>query len=304
MNITSVLRNTGLQVRHSFFEDGVAIAADGNVTYTVTKADGTTLTSGTATHVTSPHYYKFDLAPQASLNLLTVAWTGVFSGLTQVQTDQIEVVGGYYVTLSELRALPGLADTTAYPNDTLIELRREFEDIAERYCRVAFVPRFARQRVVGNGRTSLLLPSLPNGVVPVLRRNLDGTPAIYTASATDTTGTVTAFTLTNWSVTDFGQIVTDGDTLTLSTYGAANIVFEYEHGLDSPPGQIVKAGKDYIAAKAIENAQRIGRDVLSRTDPSGFTERWSTPDWDANRPTGYLDVDRALNSIGRIPTVV
>lgn len=278
----SVLRNTGIQIRHTFYEDGVAIAADGSVTYTVVKADGTTLTSGTATHVASPSdYYKFDLAPQANLNLLTITWSGVFGGLTQSQTDQVEIVGGIYCTLAELRALPGLSNATTFPDATLLELRREFEDIAERWCGVAFVPRFARETYVAVNCPILL--------------NRPQARTVLAASSTDSAGAVTTYTTTAWRVSPVSMILTLD-----AVYG--DVTVEYEHGLDAPPPQIARASKIYVRNRALQDAKSVGRDVLRQVDENGFQIQFSTPDWDAGRPTGLLEVDAALNSVGRIPT--
>jgi hypothetical protein len=124
---------------------------------------------------------------------------------------------------------------------------------------------------------------------------------ILAATATDPGGTVTPFTTTGWQVTPSGGVYTNGTALTRSQYGATNLTFSYEHGYDRPPPQIARACKLWVRSQLLSDKTGFGRDVLSETDGQGFSIRYSTPDWDAGRPTGIFDVDRALNSVGRTP---
>lgn len=285
----TVVRNSGEQLVHTFYVDGVSTPADGAVTIGITKADGTALVAaGTATTHGTLGAYSYILAPQASLNLLTATWTGAFGGVVMSQQDQIELVGNVYVSLSELATMDGLSTT---PVATLAKWRRVFEEKAESYCGVAFVPRYARQTAVGNGLTSILLPTIGN-VTPRLR-------TLLSASAVDTAGVATPFTLTNWRFTDYGQITSDGDVFTRSVNGERNLIFEHEHGLDAPPFDIAQACSEFVAAKVLQSTNRHARDLLSETNPSGISQHWSTPDPDAGRPTGLLDCDAALNNYGR-----
>lgn len=276
-----VVRGNQASVSHTF-----AAAATGNVTYTVTKADGTTLTSGTAT---GSNPYTFTLAAQTALNLLTVTWTATIGGLTTVEMDQVEIGGGVYVPLADLRALPGLLNTGTYPDSTLLALRREFEDIAEWYVGVAFVPRYARETYAGGNSTILLRHPNPR--------------ALLSVTSTDSGGAVTTYTTTNWRLAASGMLSTEGTYLPCPSYGEQNVTVEYEHGMDTPPPQIVHGCKVFVRNRALQDARSVGRDVLREVNDNGFQIQYSTPDWNAGRPTGLFEVDAALNSVGRYPSV-
>lgn len=141
-----VLRNTAATVTVTFYNGSSPVDADADPTVVVKRADGTTLLSTTATNEPDPGVYSVIIPAQSSLNILTLVWTGEFDG-TEVSIESIvEIVGGFYFSIAELRNYDSaLANTTKYPNTALIEARNlvesEFEDICER----AFVPRFHRE---------------------------------------------------------------------------------------------------------------------------------------------------------------
>lgn len=288
----TVLRNTPRTLTHTFAVDGSGTnPSPDSATVAITKADGTTLVADTSATEAGTGAFSYILPTQALLNLLTATWTAAFGAYTVIETDQVEIVGGVYVPLSELRAMPGLEDTDDFSNDKLAHTRRQFEELAEEYTGVAWVPRFAREKVAGQGGTSLLLPHIrPRSVL--------------SASSTDTSGTVTTFTVTNWQVLDHGLLVTDGDSLTASSYGERNLIFEYEHGHDSPPESLRDACRMWVQSKLLRDRSQVSRRVISETDPAGFTQRFSTVDWKAGRPTGIEDVDQILNSLGRAAPMV
>lgn len=274
------------------------VAADGETptdcdttpTVTVTRDDGTVLDVPTvdAADTGDGEYNALLLASKHTtrVDLLTLTWTGEVGSKTQVYGQEVEVVGAHIVTLNELRSLPGLESSAKVSSDLLRELRDEFTDRAEDYCGTSFVPRYRRDVIKGSGSVNLLLS-----------RTFPTT--ILSASSTDTSGTVTAFTVTNWDPQDSGLLVTDGDAFTSTTYGERNLSVAYEYGLTSCPPAIKRACKDYVRAKALEQGSRVGRDLIRETSPDGFSQQWSTPDPAAGRPTGLLDVDAALNSFGR-----
>ncbi len=63
-----------------------------------------------------------------------------------------------------------------------------------------------------------------------------------------------------------------------------------------PPETILDACAEYVAAVSRSRSAGSTRDVIAQTFDGGLT-RYSTPDWGAGRPTGYLEVDRLLNSL-------
>jgi hypothetical protein len=271
--LIELLRNSGAELRHRFYADGVAIAADGDVTYAVTGATGTVLAAGTADHVTD--YYRFTLDPLSSLNRLTVTWTGTFGGIVQSQDDQVEIVGGVYVPLAELKAMVHLPGATT--NDQLLQVRRDFEDLAEAYCRrVALIPRFELETIDGNNKTHVQLGRLyPIKVVSV---SVDG------HAVTDLSG---------YKVYDHGRL----ENLTAGFSRGSAITVGYEHGVSVRPAGLARITKLWVRQQLQTDATGYARDVLSQNDRDGFATRYSTPDWNAGRPTGMFDVDRTLNAI-------
>lgn len=72
----------------------------------------------------------------------------------------------------------------------------------------------------------------------------------------------------------------------------------------SPPETILDACAEYVVSVLRGRSSGTSRDVIAQTFDGGMT-RYSTPDWGAGRPTGYLEVDRLLNSLPdyRVPGI-
>lgn len=149
MNVERVLRNTAATVSVTFSNGSTNVEADGTVTVVAKRADGTTLLSTNATNDPAVGVYKVVIPPQASLNFFTLTWTGVFTGTTISIETYVEVVGGFYFSISELRAADtALANTSRFPDAALIDARQDVETEFEEICNRAFVPRFAREYVI------------------------------------------------------------------------------------------------------------------------------------------------------------
>jgi hypothetical protein len=228
---TRVLRDSGALLSHSFYADEVATAADGTVAVEITRADGTVLASGNATLVAGPPpSYTFPLPAQDDLDDLDVRWSGTFSGLSQAQLDQVEIVGGFFFSGVEGRAAdPAFADQATYPAAALRQCRHEVEETIESVIqaalgkRVAFVPRFRRAVLSGTGLDAVELPDY----------------FVRTVRSVTITGE-TAFTVAELAdlVAESGRL---SSTLRTWTSGRRNVVVAYEHGLDGPPPQIRRA---------------------------------------------------------------
>lgn len=80
-----------------------------------------------------------------------------------------------YFSLSELRALPQMSDTSRYPDDRLVAARDYVEALIERVCRTSFIARTKTATVTNpyGGSSSLLM--LPDSwVLSVTSGTLDG----------------------------------------------------------------------------------------------------------------------------------
>jgi hypothetical protein len=138
-----VLRNTAATVSVTFYNGSSAAEADGTVTVVAKKVDGSTLFSTNATNDPAVGVYTVVIPSQVNLNVLTLTWTGTFTG-TQVSIEtQVEIVGGFYFSIGELRGYEKqFTNTDKYPDDALVRARDEVEAEFEDICKRAFVPRF------------------------------------------------------------------------------------------------------------------------------------------------------------------
>lgn len=147
----------------------------------------------------------------------------------------------------------------------IVRLVAKFEDIAERYIGQAFREReFTYTGTPVDG--VLRLP-----YVEVTACTLDGT-AVAAADLDVAAGTV-------------------------STWGCSRVTAAGTHGVAAPPEILLGACAVYCERMiAVDNSGQT-RDTLSRVFEGGISERYSTPNWDEGRPTGFLQVDADLDSI-------
>ncbi len=181
-----------------------------------------------------------------------------------------------YLTPALIRArCPDLANTDLYPDEVLSRYESVFEGIAERARGVAFTTRTATETVT-----------------------LDGEQILHTKwpeiqSVTSVTVTLFGSTVTlNLSRI---QVQSTGDIdLGAAFTGLATVI--YVHGIDPAPDPILDADAEYVRSRAISGKAGTIRDVIAQAFDGGTT-RYSTPDWDAGRYTGLLDVDALINSV-------
>lgn len=144
-----VLRNTAATISVTFYSGSSPVEADGVVTVVAKRADGTTLLSTNATNSPSVGVYSVVIPAQANLNYLTLTWTGSFTGTPVSIVSQVEIVGGFYFSIGELRAYEStFANTVKYTDEMLAEARDNVEAEFEDICHRAFVPRFWRETSV------------------------------------------------------------------------------------------------------------------------------------------------------------
>jgi hypothetical protein len=273
----NILRNTAANRQVTFEADGEPINADGSVEVTVTKADGSALAgSPFASTALGNGVYQYQLAGQASLNRLTEVWSGLFGGLAQSIQTEVEIVGGYYVPLGGVLAMPDMVGTSIA---SIVDAREWFESKVERYVGVAFVPRFARVALRGNGRPSLGLPHFP-------------------IRAVNSVGYYSGATLTPFTVGELADIVLPSETgflarRTLGMWPTADMILEIEHGLAAPPAELIDAALVAISDKLRRDqtpASRAGRVYAVQTEV-GVERRTRTG---PGHPFGIDDVDEVV----------
>lgn len=292
-----VQRTAATTLQHVFYAPGTETLTDptGTPTYAVTAADGTSVASGNATVVgAGTGRLTAPLAGQASLGLLTVAWTAIVAGATVVEYDTVEIVGGFLFTIPEGRASDvSLADTSEYTYEILDWARAATEFEVEQICDVAFVTRYAYVVLDGTGTSQLVLRHPDEG-----RSVRDVTAVRAVSMATEVDTTFTAFTVAE--LADLA-VARDG-TLRRSSWdvftaGWSNVRIGYEYGQAAPiPRDLKDAALTRFRTWANVRRSGIPDRTMSYTTVDGSTYRMSLPGAYA---TGIPDVDAVYSRYSR-----
>jgi hypothetical protein len=178
-----------------------------------------------------------------------------------------------YLTPTQVRSrIPALSNQTTYTDLELTNLVSEFEDIAERYLQTAFVTRTATAEKIVRPNKWVQLANRP--VISVSAFTVDGVA-----------GTLSELTVENATGLIYGP----------AWYGADVLTVTYTYGLATTPEPLLRACAEYCRSVAFADRSGQSRDVIAQSFDGSMT-RYSTPDWTRGRPTGYLEVDRLLNS--------
>lgn len=274
MDVERVTRGTPATLTATFRTGEIPADADGIVTVTIVKADGTAFASGEATHSGVPDSgtYSFNIVGSPTLNVLAATWAGDINGAAATVTTSVEVVGGTYFTISELRAVDTvLADETKYPLSALQETRAEVETEFERICNRAFVPRFARETVTGEGTDTIRLRKYE----PLSILTIDGVVADDSLFESDGYRALSYIARTTWS-------------------GRTRYVLEYEYGTPNVPIDIKNAALRRARGKLVSGRSRIDERATVMSIPDFGTFNLSTPG-KGGAYTGIPDIDLVLN---------
>lgn len=268
---TRVVRGQSAKLSASFLSGEDALTLDGAVSVTITTAAGTLLESGTATAAPAvgTGVFTYDLGPQADVGHLSVVWAAQASGESvQVETE-VDIVGGRYFTLAELRGQSGLDDLAIFPTWLLEASRTAVEDLIHQVTGVAWCPAFARETHDGSGNSTLLLRRLyPRAILS----------ATVGGSAIDTSAI---------------EVYSDGEVYNASGWGLARrgVVLEYEHGRTNPPADLRRAALRLGRVTVLDFKSRIPeRAVQMSTEAGSFNLSVAGE----KRPTGYPEIDAIL----------
>lgn len=261
--------------------DGTAATPAGTVTVDVARADGTALVTAGATSgaTDAPRTYALSAALNDRLDYLTATWK--VAG-TAVATTAIEVVGGYYASIAQIRASHAtLVNMTKYPDAVVLAARWAVEDEFERITDRAFVPRYWQGRRSGSGGDALVLPHWQLRQVRLLRFYTDG--ATYTSASSTELAAIPASP-------EGVAVRTDGNVFDA---GCANVLVGYEHGTDRPPADILRAFYTRVRAVLNDPNSGIPDRATTYTPTGGGTFALATPgsSW---FETGIPDVDAVL----------
>ena len=156
---------------------------------------------------------------------------------------------------------------TSSDNDAVTALIPQFEALAERYLGTAYIP-----------RTGTYTGTPYNGILELPHVNIRSITSVVNLAG----AAVTYDTL--WKARG-----------ALAVSSHEQVVCTYRHGFDAPTARLVSACNRWIERMIVVERTATSRDTLSQSFEGGTT-RYSTPDWNAGRPTGFLQIDADLNS--------
>ena len=220
---------------------------------------------GTTTAVTGRYVATLPAYPMP--DILTVAWVGTVDAATVTLTDTVRVVGSHYATVPEITGSANLVNKPLVSHARVAELRDAFASIASEYIGESMTLEYDVATV--NPCRSLLLPHPACTLVTV-------------ADADD------ADVLIDWTVNGIGLLRSETST------SNAPYSFAYDHGWNQPD-RLRQACVEWVSSVIMRTDGGSARDVIWQAPDGGA--RYSTPDWDAGRPTGMLDVDNVLNEL-------
>ena len=277
MSLVRVLKEAAIELVHTFYVNEAPTSASGPVTVAVKRLDGTAVVSGSAT-LEETGVYSYVVPGYADLDTHTVDWTGEFGGSSTSVRDVLEIVGAHYFTIPEVRGIKPPLNPLSYSLSELTWRRIQVEQECERITGTAFVPRFTRLQLNGNGTSKLVIPDInPRAVRAVLIGSRAGaTKVALGASSLAAIAPVAGGVL----VRDDGQIW---------PMGYANIIVEYEYGRDFPPEDLRFASMRRLRSLLTASSSAIPDRTLSFTQPDGGVYRLTVP---TARQTG-IQIGRA-----------
>ena len=267
-----LLTNTSNTVSMTFYVAGVAIDVVSPSITVYRKLDNTVLVATVETVHVDIGEYEYVLAPQTVVDSLYAVWTGTVDGVLIAVRQELEIVENFLFDVEQARIFgeKDLASLTTFPSSKIADDRWKITQEFTRYLRASPIRRFAYERHDGNGKPQIYLDH--SRVNSLIRVTVDGVSQI----------------LDDLNVYEDGLVRSE---TIVFTSGQRNILFEYNHGMESVPGEIQRAGLLYVTARVAGN-EALDR-VITHTDETG-TYRLST----ANRydkPTGYPYIDAILN---------
>lgn len=246
---------------------GVPVTPSAEPTVAVSRYDGTVLAPPDVTAaegLAGRYYAALTPAHTDQLDLLTLEWTATVEANTVKQRQIVYVCGDILVTAARLYSEPDMATK---PPWLLAEVTDELTDYCEAYCGVAFGDRLERE----------VLPAQRGGAVSLRWAGVQALVSVVgDSNPVDT------------SLLELRASV-------LRTAGGwpwTSTTVVYRHGRPVPPKlarEALKAAREEV----LQRAARTPRQAVSEIT-GGTVVRYSTPDYAAGRPTGYLTLDPIL----------
>lgn len=274
-----IIRNNAGVASITFYNGSTPIDADGSVSYVLKRPDGTTVASGTATKPASTTgIYQIIVPAQAALTRLTVTWTCTIGSLAVTETSTVEIVGGFYFTLAELRAFEANLTPQKFSDARLAAAREEVESEFEQIMGQAWVARYERERglaVNEDGQLRLKWPFL----TAINSLTVDGVDRL--------------------DLVDDGLVVLDSsndmvlDFYEMDLYGSVDI--EYEHGNTQVPYKVKTAALKRARGILLGQNARIDERATLMSLPDFGTFSLATPGQRGSW-VGIPDIDVVLDN--------
>jgi hypothetical protein len=266
-----IKQGTASQIAKQFYS-GSTVADPGAVTVTVTGDDGTLVASGPAGGSgTGPRTFTLTTTHTASLDRLTVLWTSASLGTLD---STVEIVGDFLFATAELDPLVPAATTDA----EIQAARTRVEQALEDACGVAFVPRYDRATVLGDGSSLLRVGR------PYLRRVRWASTSTLGLTTALTTTDIAALTAVPYGFVTGGYRWTTGSLVTVG----------FEHGMDRPPEPARAAALDYARFLLTQDQSIDSRVTQLQTDDGTLVF--------GGGQTGLPGVDRVIDQY-RLPVI-
>jgi hypothetical protein len=294
VGLTRILKSQAGTLSHTFLVDETPTDSSVTVTYSVLDANGTSVASGNASSAgVGSGRYTFTLPSQSQLKRGTVAWAGTIGGNATTETDHFEIVSSFFFSLKEGRdSDESLSSSERYTTDDLKTKRTEVEVEVENICDQAFFPRYERVVLDGSGTSHLVLKmSDPIRSIANIRtiRRISVAPDVD-----ETFVDFTAAELAGVAPLSDGTLVrTDGNVF---TEGRANVVVEFEYGLDGPPSDLIPACLTRFRSRLNFNKSGIPDRATSYSMGEFGTYRLDMPD---SFKTGLPEVDAVYSRYSR-----
>ena len=244
-----ILRDAAETLSVTFYSGETATDADGAVTIGIVDAAGATVVAaGTSTTSAGSGVYTYSLAAQSNLKDLTATWSGTWTTAMTFDTSH-EVVGNFYTTPAEVRALDSLSGESAtFSAADVVEGITYATSIIDDFCGASFVQRYQRDVLNGtNNQTITVRRMFPQ---TLLAASIDGT-ALTSAEIADV------------ALFENGQM-TRKDAIWAFTQPGNLVAIEYEHGVGSTaPSDIRWAAKTLARYHILEQRSRIPDRAIS-----------------------------------------
>jgi len=256
MHVTQLLRATAPTLPADFGADV------GDVTVTITRADGTLLDEDASTTNNTDGTYDYTLDAQTDLDWLTAVWSD--TSTSDKITTYVEIVGSHLFTVAGIRTFDqsDLASVSEYPASAIQDARMRVTDFIENATGRSWIPRFCRVKLAG-ARERKIYPIDSIITIPADRRAGMGRDILTVQSANDGS----AVTTSNILIFDDGGLYrTDSVWPAATATNPAKIAIEYEYGVAAH-----SQGADRIA-------MILARDLLVSSPISDRAQTYSAGD--------------------------